>query len=159
MLATAASADAPTTSSANVTGCPSFSAKRSATGRRVNFSLSFNAFLRYSAVAAALSASGSASTAFFSFLLSEKPSVKMLCGLPMCEQRITFAPASTKYLIVGSAPLIRVSSVILPSFIGTLKSTLTRHLLPFTSTSFTDFLFIVESSIDFFQNLHIFFII
>lgn len=47
----------------------------------------------------------------------------------MCEQRITFAPCSMRYLIVGSAPTILFSSVIAPSFIGTLKSHLTRTLL------------------------------
>ena len=60
----------------------------------------------------------------------------------MCEQSTTFAPCSIRYLMVGSAPMMRFSSVITPSFIGTLKSTRTRHFLPFTSISVIVFLFI-----------------
>ena len=62
-------------------------------------------------------------------------------GLPRCEQRTIFAPFSTNLLIVGSAAWILLSFVILPSFIGTLKSTRTRTFLPFTCKSSTFFLF------------------
>ncbi len=141
--ATLAQASSPTVSVANVTFTPGrSSARRSATGLSVNFLISFLAFSKSSSVAAALSSSGKASIFAFSFLLSFIFSSSTLCGLPRCEQRITFAPCSSKYLIVGSAPLIRFSSVITPSFIGTLKSTRTRHLFPATSTSRMDFLFI-----------------
>src|SRR5258708_13978590 len=44
-------------------------------------------------------------------------------------------------LIVGKAAVMRVSSVILPSSSGTLKSTRTRTRLPFKSTSRMVFLF------------------
>ena len=54
-------------------------------------------------------------------------------GLPKCEQRTTFAPLSSKYLIVGSAALILVSSVISPSFNGTLKSQRTNIFFPLSS--------------------------
>ena len=69
-------------------------------------------------------------------------------GLPICEQRITLAPLSIRYLIVGSAPTIRFSSVILPSASsGTLKSQRTKTFLPFTSTSSTvNLLYIVNFS-------------
>ena len=54
-------------------------------------------------------------------------------GLPKCEQSTTFAPLSSKYLIVGSAALILVSSVISPSFNGTLKSQRTNIFFPLSS--------------------------
>ena len=43
-------------------------------------------------------------------------------GFPKWEQRITFPPSATNFLIVGSAATKRFSSVIFPSFNGTLKS-------------------------------------
>ncbi len=48
---------------------------------------------------------------------------------------IILAPFPIKYLIVGSAPTNLFSSVIFPSFSGTLKSHLTNTFLPFTSIS------------------------
>ena len=52
-------------------------------------------------------------------------------GLPKWAASITFAELSTRYLIVGIAALIRVSSVIAPlSSNGTLKSTLTKTFFP-----------------------------
>ena len=62
-------------------------------------------------------------------------------GLPRWEQRITFPPSLINLLIVGIAATKRVSSVILPSCNGTLKSQRTNTLLPFTLISSTDFLF------------------
>ena len=47
-------------------------------------------------------------------------------GFPKWEHNITFAPFSIKYFIVGSAPFNLFSSVITPSFNGTLKSHLTK---------------------------------
>ena len=65
-------------------------------------------------------------------------------GLPRWEHNITFAPFSIKYLIVGSAAVILVLSVIVPfSSKGTLKSHLTNTFFPFTSISLTVFLFIL----------------
>ena len=61
-------------------------------------------------------------------------------GLPMWLQRIIFAPFSLRYLTVLSASRIRLSSVITPSLIGTLKSQRTIHLLPLTLISSTVFL-------------------
>lgn len=56
-------------------------------------------------------------------------------------------PASSRYLMVGSAPMMRFSSVILPSFMGTLKSQRTRTCLPLRSLrSFTVILFITKPS-------------
>ena len=52
-------------------------------------------------------------------------------GLPKCDERMTFAPLLVKYLIVGIAPLIRVSSVITPFSRGTLKSARTNTLIIF----------------------------
>ena len=49
-------------------------------------------------------------------------------GLPKWEERITLAPLLVKYLMVGIAPLIRVSSVITPFSRGTLKSARTKTL-------------------------------
>ena len=51
-------------------------------------------------------------------------------GRPQCEQRRSRAPAAVSSRIVGRASSIRVSSVTLPSFIGTLKSTRTRTTVP-----------------------------
>lgn len=62
-------------------------------------------------------------------------------GLPRCEQSITFAPCSIKYLIVGRAATILLSLVISPSLSGTLKSQRARTFLPFTSMSSIVFLF------------------
>src|SRR5512138_3182296 len=55
-------------------------------------------------------------------------------GLPRWEARTTFAPCSMAYLMVGTAPAIRESSVMLPfSSWGTLKSTLMKTFLPLRS--------------------------
>ena len=61
--------------------------------------------------------------------------------LPRWEQRITLPPSAISFLIVGRAATRRFSSVILPSFNGTLKSHLQRTLSPFTLISSTVFLF------------------
>src|ERR1039457_3278002 len=55
-------------------------------------------------------------------------------GRPRWEASTTFAPCSIAYLIVGTAPAMRVSSVMLPlSSWGTLKSTLMKTFLSFIS--------------------------
>ena len=56
-------------------------------------------------------------------------------GRPRCEARITRAPCSNAYWIVGSAARMRVSSSTLPSLMGTLKSTRMKTRLPFKSRS------------------------
>ena len=56
------------------------------------------------------------------------------------EQRITRAPCLMRYSIVGRAATIRLSLVILPSLVGTLKSQRHRTRLPDTSMSSMDFL-------------------
>ena len=48
---------------------------------------------------------------------------------------MTVAPLSSRYVIVGSDARIRVSSVIAPFLIGTLKSTRTKARRPLTSRS------------------------
>ncbi|MPN05640.1 hypothetical protein SDC9_152891 [bioreactor metagenome] len=64
-------------------------------------------------------------------------------GLPRWEQRITFAPLSIRYRMVGREPTSLVSSVICCfSSSGTLKSHRSRTFFPVTSISFIDFLFI-----------------
>ena len=60
---------------------------------------------------------------------------------PRCEQRITLPPSAINFLIVGSAATSLFSSVIFPSFNGTLKSHLQRTRSPLTLISSTDFLF------------------
>lgn len=50
-------------------------------------------------------------------------------GLPKCDERMTLAPLLVKYLMVGMAPLMRVSSVITPFSRGTLKSARTKTLI------------------------------
>ncbi len=67
-------------------------------------------------------------------------------GLPRWEQRITLPPSPINFLIVGSAATRRFSSVIFPSFNGTLKSQRTRTFFPFTLISSTDFLFSMEDT-------------
>ena len=49
--------------------------------------------------------------------------------------RMTRAPSSTSFWMVGSAARMRVSSVTAPSFTGTLKSTRTSTRLPRASSS------------------------
>ena len=61
-------------------------------------------------------------------------------GLPMWEQRMTFALWSTRYLMVGMAATIRLSEVMTPFLVGTLKSQRHRTRLPATSMSSMDFL-------------------
>src|SRR5699024_6346326 len=54
------------------------------------------------------------------------------------------APCSAKYSIVGIAATIRVSSVICPFSIGTLKSTRQKTFLPFISKSLIVLLCIIQ---------------
>jgi hypothetical protein len=56
-------------------------------------------------------------------------------GRPRCEQSVTGQPASSSTLMVGRAASMRVSSVISPSWSGTLKSTRTSVRCPESSTS------------------------
>jgi len=56
-------------------------------------------------------------------------------GRPRWDARMTVARCSSAYLIVGKAARIRVSSVILPCSIGTLKSTRMKTRLPFNARS------------------------
>ena len=65
-------------------------------------------------------------------------------GFPKWEHNITFAPFSIKYFIVGSAPFNLFSSVITPSFNGTLKSHLTKTFFPFTFISSIVFLLSID---------------
>src|SRR5215216_1423172 len=62
-------------------------------------------------------------------------------GLPRWLIRINDAPWFSTYLIVGNEARMRLSSVTLPSCIGTLKSTRIRTRLPLISISLTVFLF------------------
>ena len=62
-------------------------------------------------------------------------------GRPKCDAITTFAPWSIKWRNVGKVARIRVSSVITPSFRGTLKSTRTNTVL------FATFIFASESFI------------
>ena len=64
-------------------------------------------------------------------------------GRPRWLIRTTDAPWSRTYWIVGSAALMRLSSVTTPSAIGTLKSTRMMTRLPLRSMSRTVFLFMV----------------
>src|SRR5262245_3489292 len=64
-------------------------------------------------------------------------------GRPRCEARISRPPFSMTCLIDGSDALMRVSSVILPSEVGTLKSTRIKTRLPFRSRSEIESLFIL----------------
>ena len=133
-------ASGPVTSFAMMTSLPRSFESSAATGASENFVTSPFAASSAFSVAAACSSAGIASIFFFSFLSSFTTSLKMLCGRPICEQRMTFAPWSARYLTVGSAPTMRFVSVISPSFIGTLKSQRTRTRLPETSMSSTVFL-------------------
>ena len=58
-------------------------------------------------------------------------------GRPRCETRTTFASCLSRSWTVGSAALIRVSSVISPSASGTLRSARTRTRLPSAGASRT----------------------
>ena len=75
---------------------------------------------------------------------SLSPSTTFPPGRPRCEQRITLASLSVRYLMVGSTFLMRVSSLMVPVSIskGTLKSTRTSTRFPLTSISLKVFLFI-----------------
>ena len=67
-------------------------------------------------------------------------------GRPRCEHKITAAPFSSKNRMVGSAPMMRFSSVILVPVslsMGTLKSTRTSTFLPCTFTSSMVFFIII----------------
>src|SRR5690606_9640565 len=66
-----------------------------------------------------------------------KDSTTWPLGRPRWLTRITRAPARRRCSMVGMAARMRLSSVISPSFNGTLKSTRTRTRLPFTSRSAT----------------------
>mmetsp|Transcript_1066 Transcript_1066/g.2448 ORF Transcript_1066/g.2448 Transcript_1066/m.2448 type:complete len:239 (+) Transcript_1066:151-867(+) len=71
-------------------------------------------------------------TTGLSLNLSSGPSL----GLPRCEVRRTLAPLSRRYLMVGTAALILVSSVMLRSpSRGTLRSALTKTFFPLRSDS------------------------
>src|SRR5688572_18192376 len=59
--------------------------------------------------------------------------------------------------MVGNAPMIRVSSAILPSLIGTLKSTRIKTRLPEMSTSFMVFLFMPRTLLIWTVKAHYFF--
>src|SRR5690554_3137416 len=62
---------------------------------------------------------------------------------------MTFAPRPERFSIVGKAARIRRSSVIRPSSsTGTLKSTRTNTLFPFTSISFMESFFISPRSLN-----------
>ena len=61
-------------------------------------------------------------------------------GLPRWLHRITLPPFSISFLMVGSAATMRLSLVMTPSFMGTLKSQRTSTRLPRTSSSSTVFL-------------------
>ena len=61
-------------------------------------------------------------------------------GLPRWLHRITLPPSATSFLMVGRAATMRLSLVMTPSFMGTLKSTRTSTRLPFTSMSSIVFL-------------------
>ena len=63
--------------------------------------------------------------------------------LPKWDSRITFAPDSIAYKIVGIAAWIRLLEVITPFLIGTLKSTLINTFLPFNSKSFIVFFIVI----------------
>ena len=62
----------------------------------------------------------------------------------MWDMRMSLPPCSITYWIDGRAPTMRVSSLILPSFTGTLKSTRMRTRLPWTSTSRRVLVFMVR---------------
>ena len=130
----------------------------SATTAREHFFRSFFAFSSAAAVAASCSSAGRAAIAAVSFLFSLILASKTLWGLPMCEQRMTIAPASRRNLMVGSASTIRLSEVITPSFTGTLKSHRTRHFFPATSMSRTVFLLYVIFLSTFQANFYIYII-
>src|SRR5665811_1579639 len=68
-------------------------------------------------------------------------------GRPRWLARMTMAPWARRALIVGRAATIRLSSVILPSARGTLKSTRTNTRLPAASRSRMVSLFILTSGL------------
>src|SRR3984957_7463341 len=59
-------------------------------------------------------------------------------GRPRCEQRMTLALWRSAYSMVGSVSRMRVSSVMMPSLSGTLKSTRMRTRLSVRSRSRID---------------------
>ena len=65
-------------------------------------------------------------------------------GRPRWLAKITFAPAFVIYSIVGSAALMRVSSVTAPSSIGTLKSTRQNTRWPFNLISLIVFFMFIQ---------------
>ena len=79
--------------------------------------------------------------------VSRISSTTLPLGRPKWDIRITLALRSRRYLMVGTAARMRLSSVIAPVLAssGTLKSTLTSTLLPATSISLTVILCIFRS--------------
>merc|ERR1719478_157811 len=70
-------------------------------------------------------------------------------GRPRCEHAATFAPASSRYLRVGTDARMRVSSVMVLPSSGTLRSQRTRTFLPLSSAgerSATDFFAIIDTA-------------
>jgi hypothetical protein len=62
---------------------------------------------------------------------SENSGFGLPFGRPRCDARMAVAPCSSAYLMVGSDDWMRVSSVICPFLIGTLKSTRMNTRRPF----------------------------
>ena len=78
---------------------------------------------------------------------SENSFLNSPLGRPRCEHSMTLAPFFDRYSIVGRAAVILVSSLTFPFLSkGTLKSTRTRHLLPFNAMSVM--LFFIFSLLD-----------
>ena len=66
---------------------------------------------------------------------SDISGTRLPSGRPKWLSTITLAPLADSSLIVGAARSMRVASVTLPFFIGTLRSTRTSTRLPDTSRS------------------------
>ena len=66
---------------------------------------------------------------------------RLVAALPTIKKLIADGGKVISFLIVGSAATRRFSSVICPSFKGTLKSQRTKTFFPATLMSSTDFLF------------------
>src|SRR5690606_37483194 len=71
---------------------------------------------------------------------------------PKCEASTSFAPLSLQYRMVGSAASILVRSAILPSCIGTFRSSRKKTLLSFSSNSSINF---NPANADFTKNLYV----
>ena len=83
---------------------------------------------------------------FFAFALARSSAGNLWSTLPKWLIRITLAPLPINSLIVGRAATILLSSLIVPSLSGTLKSQRTRTFFPATSKSLTCF-FILNFSL------------